>query len=114
MTEEILETITSLIGSLVPLNLSEAETEEYPYASYEAPVNPVMDKDGVCVFSSNVVISVYAKDFDTANTKAGLIKSAIESGMHDDQFSSRLVSENATRVDGIWDVELIYSIKQYN
>ena len=47
MIDSIGETIVRVVGPLVPVYLSEAETESYPYAVYELQSNPRLTKDGV-------------------------------------------------------------------
>lgn len=114
MTESIGTQLYTLLSSVVTLNLSEAETESYPYAVYDAPIVPVFSKDGVMKYMSETVITVYAKDFDTAQAKADSIISTLETGMRSAQYSATLTSNTPSRVDGIWGIELKYRINQYS
>jgi len=114
MIESIGTQLYTLLSGIVTLNLNEAETESYPYAVYNAPVVPVRSKDGVIKYTTQAVITIYAKDFGTANTKADLIITALEANMRSAQYAATLTSNISSRVEGIWAIELTYTINQYS
>lgn len=114
MIESIGTQLYTLLSGIVTLNLNEAETESYPYAVYDAPVTPVRSKDGVIKYTTQAVITIYAKDYDTVAAKADAIVAALETSMRTAQYSATLVSNTSSRVEGIWGIELTYTINQYS
>ena len=70
MTESLRTQLVSLLTTAgVNVRLSEDETEEYPFATYEMTVTPVMNKDGVCKYVGETYIRVISDDFDEADAR---------------------------------------------
>ena len=114
MTESIGVRLDSLIGTILPINLSEAETNAFPYATYEQTPAYTADKDGkVLRIRSEVTIHIYDRVFSTAEDKATQVMSTIASAMHDGTFGASLRTVNKECTDGIWDFELNYTILQF-
>jgi hypothetical protein len=115
MTESLRTQLVSLLTTAgVNVRLSEDETEEYPFATYEMTVTPVMNKDGVCKYVGETYIRVISDDFDEADALRAVVESAVQTGMGFGQvFSSRLINSNKDCVNGVWTLELYYSLAQY-
>ena len=114
MTESIGTRLTSLMAGILPINLSEAETNTYPYATYEQTPTYIQSKDGETLrIRSEVVIHIYDKVFSTADGKKDLVVSAIDSNMHDATFGAYLRTVDKDCSTGVWDIELNYTIVQY-
>jgi len=113
ITENIGEKIVTLIGSIVTLYLSEAQTETYPYAVYEQTVSPVTDKSQEAIaYTADTTIRLYSKDFSDIDTKLQSVKTAIANGMDGSQYSAALTSESKNCVDDVWCLEITYQIFQ--
>ena len=112
MTESIGTQLVSLLASVIPLNLSEAATEEYPYAVYDQTLTYLRDKDGVYAITADTDIHIYGKDFSTVETKAESIISTLETSMRGDTYVATLRTVNRDCVDEVWDIQLNYTIKQ--
>lgn len=106
-----LETILSEAG--VNLWLSEAETRDYPYVTYEMTVNPLRTKDGLYGFLGTTVIRVVSDHIEEAEVNLAKVETAVAEGMSDTTYSSRLVSVDKDCVDGVWTLELNYTLKQH-
>ena len=114
MTESIGKRLDSLIGTILPINLSEAETNAFPYATYDQTPSFVYDKTGEALrIRSEVTIHIYDRVFSTAEGKVDLVKAAIAGAMHDATFGATLRTVNKDCTDGIWDFELNYTIIQF-
>ena len=115
MTESLRTQLVSLLTAAgVEVRLSEDEAKEYPFATYEMTVNPVMDKDGVCKFVGETYIRVVSEDFDEADQIRANIEDAIAAGMgQGTTYSSRLINSNKDCVNGVWTLELYYSLTQW-
>jgi hypothetical protein len=114
MIESIGTRLTSLMAEILPINLSEAETNTYPYATYEQTPTRLQGKDGETLrIRSEVVIHIYDKVFSTAEGKKDLVAAAIASNMHDDTFGASLRTVNKDCSTGVWDIEMNYTIVQY-
>lgn len=82
MTESLRTQLVSLLTAAgVEVRLSEDEAKEYPFATYEMTVTPVMDKDGVYKYVGETYIRVVSEDFDEADQIRADIEDAIETGM---------------------------------
>lgn len=117
MTERIGIRLAELIDPIVPFFLSEAETDEYPYAVYDMDVSPRMVKDRVYKFTADVSIEVYGKDPDQVKDISDGIRSVIEEEMRGDTFFATLVTFSDQRQEGLWISRLDYTInqkKEYN
>lgn len=104
--------LNGIASRFVEFSLAEAETESYPYAVYTSDIAPLYSKDGIHQYEAAVVVTIYAKDLDSADALAGKIDSAIMEEMRNDQYSARLTSSYPNCVEGIWTRELSYTIKQ--
>lgn len=102
------------MAEILPINLSEAETNTYPYATYEQTPMRLESKDGETLrIRSEVVIHIYDKVFSTAEGKKDLVVAAIASNMHNDTFGASLRTVNKDCSTGVWDIEINYTIVQY-
>ena len=110
MTESIGTMIVTRVGSTIPLYLAEAETKTYPYAVYEMTAEEYRTKDGVYKITAEPRIRVYDKDFDVADAKAVAIRTALE--IASDQYIVQFRSQNKNCTDGVWEIELVYFVKQ--
>lgn len=113
MSEAIGKKIVELVSPIVPIWLSEAETEEYPYAVYKQTVQEHRTKDGVYKYTAEPELHVYAKDFDQADAIAEQIKAAIAEGLAE-PFTGALRTQDKDCTAGVWDIELLYFVKQNN
>ena len=115
MTESLRTQLVSLLTTAhVDVRLSEDETKEYPFVTYEMTVNPVRDKDGVCKFVGETYIRIVSDDFAEADTIRGTVETAVENGMgYGALFSSRLISSDKDCVNDVWTIELYYNLAQY-
>lgn len=114
MTESIGIRINELASRFVDVYLSEAETEEYPYAVYTSSVTPTYTKDGIARYQSELTLTVYAKDLDVINPIAEQIRAVIADQMSGGKYSSRQTRDNSDCTDGVWSRELTYIINQYH
>ena len=115
MTENLRTQLVSLLTDAgVEVRLSEDETKDYPFVTYEMTVNPVTDKDGVYKFVGETYIRVVSEDFDEADQIRAAVEEAVELGMgHGAVYSSRLVNSNKDCVSGVWTLELDYTLTQW-
>ena len=115
MTESLRTQLVSLLTAAgVVIRLSEDEARTYPFATYEMTVTPVMDKDGVYKYVGETYIRVVSEDFDEADQIRANIEAAIELGMgYGAVYSSRLINSNKDCVNGVWTLELYYSLTQW-
>lgn len=115
MTENIGQKITEFLAGVVPVNLSEAETDAYPFAVYDYTAEPLRTKDGVAKYSAEVRLRVVSKDADQAIQKADAAAQAIHAGAAATagSYVMRVMSSSTTCVDGIWTVEMMINTNQY-
>ena len=116
MTESLRTQLVSLLTTAgVTIRLSEDESKDYPFVTYEMTVNPLRDKDGVYGFSGGTYIRSVSEVFEEADALRVTIEEAIESGMgmNNATFGSRLVSIDKDCVSGVWTIELYYLLRQY-
>ena len=111
MTESIGVKLTTLCGDIVQFYLAEAETESYPYAVYEQTVQEFRTKDGVYKITADSYIRIYSKSFDEAQTKADLVRAALDSNP-DGQYVIRHRTTSKDCVEDVWVIELLYFVKQ--
>lgn len=114
MTESIGIRVTEIASRYVDIYLSEAATEEYPYAVYTSEVAPVYSKDGIHHYQADVVITVYDKDLEVVNPIAEHIRRDIADTMSGGAYSSRLLRDRSDCIEDVWFRELTYSINQYH
>lgn len=113
MTDSLREKLNSVLSPLGGVHLSEAEVDTYPYVVVDLPTTPLRDKDGIYGFSGEARIRVVGDNFDICDGIGGDIIAAIAREMHDDVFNSILKDIDKECVDGVWTIELNYTLKQY-
>ena len=114
MTDALLDKLNAVLsGVTTRVNLSEAETEEYPYVVFDITSSPLRDKAGVWGFSGDTKIRIVGDDIFNVEPLLDDIEDAISSEMSDGVFSSKLIDTSKECVDGIWTIELNYTLKQY-
>lgn len=114
MTDSLRAKLTYVCAAAgVVLALSEAETDNYPYAVYDMTTSPLVDKDGVYGFLGDAKIRLVSDDVNAVDTLCATVESAILSGMRDTAFFSKLVDVTKECVDDIWTIELNYTLRQY-
>ena len=104
--------LTEVCASIVPFYLSEAESEDYPYAAYDAAYEKPRTKDGVYKTVGDVTIHVVSNDFDEADEISEDIQSAVETSMNSDGFTAKFIELIKSCVEGIWTLDIRYSITQ--
>ena len=116
MTESLrTQLVTLLTTAKVDVRLSEDETKDYPFVTYEMTVNPVRDKDGVCKYVGETYIRIVSDDFSEADTIRETVESALATGMgYGAQYCSRLISTDKYCVNDVWTIELYYTLAQYS
>lgn len=113
MTDSLRAKLISVCAGVIDFQLSEAETDSYPYAVYDMTTNPLVDKDGVYGYMGDCKIRLVSDDVDTIDALRARVESAILTGMRDAIFFSRLVDVTKECVDDIWTIEMNYTLKQY-
>lgn len=114
MTDSLRAKLTYVCATAgVNLHLSEAETDNYPYAVYDMTTNPLLDKDGVYGYMGDCKIRLVSDNVGDIDTLCATVQSAILTGMRDSDFFSKLVDVTKECVDDIWTIELNYTLKQY-
>ena len=113
MIDSIRAKLVSVLSDAVDVYQSEAETDAYPYVVYDVTSSPVLDKDGVRGFVGDTKVRIVGVEFDVIDNLRAQVESAILSGMHDDTFFSKLNTTDKECVDGVWTIELSYTLKQY-
>lgn len=111
--ETLRDTLASVIEATgVPVNQSEAESGVYPFVTYEMTVNPLRTKDGVYGYLGTSIIHIVSNDFDEADAVREAVEEAIEAAMVTEKYSARETSIDKDCLDGIWTIELNYTLKQ--
>lgn len=103
--------VIQTVAPTVPVALSEAETNDFPYCVYSQEVTPRRTKDGIYRFDADTTITVYSNSFSEADGIADDIVDAMEdemTGVYHSAFRSR----GKTRSQGIWAIQLNYHITQ--
>lgn len=113
MVSSIGSKLVTTLANIINVMLDEDATNSYPYAVYRTQLSDVWSKGGVIKQTGKMYITVYATDYATAKTKAGLIKDAIATDMVCEQYRCVLVSEAPTCEDGLWSWELEYNANEY-
>ena len=111
MKESIGEKIVELVSPLIKLYLSEAETETYPYAVYDADIAPTYTKDGVSRYTANATVRLFGKDFDELDTLAAGVEDALMT--MDQSYVSTYTGYNKTCTEGVWQIEMTFNIVQF-
>ena len=113
MTDALREKLVYVCANAADLYLSETEKDSYPYVVYDMTTTAQMTKDGISAFIGDTKIRVVGQVLENLDTTRAAIESAIASGMHDTQFSSYLRDVTKECVDGIWTIEMNYTLKQF-
>lgn len=117
MIESIADMLNALCRDIISFYLSEAATEDYPYAVFEYTPQEHRTKDGIYKITADVYIHVYSRDSIEAETKAAAIKSALDAFDEDETDNAgkyNLVQQasSETCTEGIWRYELHYFVRQ--
>jgi hypothetical protein len=117
MKENIGSTLQTLCMSQqtpILLYLSEAESEAYPYAVYEADYTPYYDKDGVYKIVADVTVRGYSKDHVEAENLASSIDELILANFASGGYTVRQVSQLKKEcLQETWSVGYQYRITQF-
>lgn len=117
MKENIGSTLISLCGALeepVTLYLSEAESDDFPYAVYDADYVPYYDKDGVYKIVGEISIRGYSKDYVEAQEIADAVDDVILSNFNTGGYTVRQLSQLKKEcLQETWSVGYQYRITQY-
>lgn len=112
MTDEIGTTLTTALATVLPnFNLSETQTESYPYSVYDYTPKYSYCKDGLYKVASDVTITLVGKDLPILETYAAAAHTAI-SGLTEGKFITRHNDTSRIREDGLWNVVITYRINQ--
>lgn len=112
--ETIGEFITGRISALdVDITLSEEETGEYPYVTYENDITPRFSKDGLEAYRSSTALRITSDNFDEAESIADTIMAAL-SEVTDGNFAVQFERRERDRSAAIWTISLYYIIMQYS
>ena len=115
MTENIGTRLLDLCSAEnIVLYLSEAESEDYPYAVYDADYVPYYDKDGVYKVVGDISVRAYAKKAETAQAIADAIDSIILTDSSSGGYTVRQLSQLKKEcLQETWSVGYQYRITQY-
>lgn len=117
MTENIGHRLLDLCGAAetpIVLYLSEAESEDYPYAVYDADYVPYYDKDGVYKVVGDISVRAYAKDAATAQEVADAINAIVLTNFSTGGYTVRQLSQLKKEcLQETWSVGYQYRITQY-
>ena len=113
MTDSLREKLVNTCAPVAPLYLSETELDSYPYVVYDMTTDPVITKDGIAGYKGDTSIRIVGQDLEALDTIRAGIESAISLGMHDSFFGSNLTEITKECDNGIWTIELTYTLKQY-
>ena len=112
MTESIGAKFVEVITPLVHINLSEAESSNYPYAVYDQTLTYRRNKDGVDNIGATSDIHIYGKDFAQVDGIAAGIAAAVKEEMQNDTYYAVLRTVDKTCTEGVWDIQMNYSVRQ--
>ena len=113
MTDSLRNKLSYVCKDVCRVALSEEEKQSFPYAVYDMTSEALVDKDGIYAYSGDTKIRVVSNDPNEVDTTAAAIQGAIANGMQDSYFSSRLIDSTKECVEGIWSLEMNYTLKQY-
>ena len=117
MTENIGSKLIAACAALedpISVFLSEAESEDYPYAVYEADYEPSYDKDGVYKIVGEVSVRGYSRSASEAEALASAIDDVILTIFSSDGYTVRQVSQLKKEcLQETWSVGYQYRITQY-
>jgi len=110
-SERIGDIFNAACAGVLPVFLSEAETEDYPYLVYTSTVTPVVCKDGVIGYTSSLNARIYSNDFDDAESKAADVADAVQDNIPDNYLFIPATLERSC-TDGVWEISLTWNVKQ--
>ena len=135
MTESLhAQLVSTLTASGVNPALSEDEINDYPYVTFELPVEYRYNKDGAYKIVGNLTIRSVSDDFDDADALRATIEESIAGGfdgtpvnimsnptdpeeppivLETVYYIARLTDVRKDCTDGIWVIELDYTLNQY-
>lgn len=117
MTENIGQRLLDLCSAAetpIVLYLSEAESEDYPYAVYDADYAPYYDKDGVYKVVGDISIRAYAKKAETAQGMADAINDIVLTNFSTGGYTVRQLAQLKKEcLQETWSVGYQYRITQY-
>jgi len=117
MTENIGSTLVAACAALenpITVFLSEAVSEDYPYAVYEADYEPSYDKDGIYKIVGELAVRGYSKDYSEAAALAAAIDDVILSTFASNGYTVRQVSQLKKEcLQETWSVGYQYRITQF-
>lgn len=114
MTNKIDIQLTEILSEVIPIMRDEAASDEFPYAVYSLELQDRWTKTGVTKIFGTLYVSVYATDYSTMQTDAAAVISAIETGMQNTEFRTRITKQNTECEDGIWASYIEYAVAQYD
>lgn len=107
--KELNERIYNTISPIIDVNLSEADTESYPYAIYSTQVADLRCKAGVYAKEISLRVDVVGDKFDICQEKGDDIYAAlVEEFTTQDSVITRTNSEHNSTY-GVWN--LIYEFR---
>ena len=114
MTETIGTRLQSLCSAAgIVLYLSEAESEDDPYAVYDADYTPSYDKDGVYKVVGDIEVKAYAKKAEIAQDISDAIDSSILTNFSSGGHTVRQLSQlKKDCLQETWSVGYQYRITQ--
>ncbi len=114
MTDSLRAKLVDTCSGVAALKLSEAEQDTYPYVVYDMTTEPRRTKDGVyAFFGDGTRIRIVGKDLAALEQIRVGLEAAIQSGMNDGTFISRLEDTTKECVSGEWTIELTYTLRQF-
>jgi len=112
MTDSLRAILVYACRGVCPLALSEDEVKVYPYAVYDMTTFPMLDKDGIYGYAGDTRIRVVSDKKAEADTVADALRAAIVA-LRGEVFFPKLVDVTKECVEGIWNIEMNYILKQY-
>lgn len=112
MTESIGAKFKEVITPLVHINLSEAESGNYPYAVYDQTLTYRRNKDGVDNIGATSDIHIYGRVLEELDGIAAGIAAAVVEEMQNDTYYAVLRTVDKTCTEGVWDIQMNYSVRQ--
>ena len=115
MTEYLHTQLVSVLNEAgINPALSEDEIDNYPYVTFELPVEYSYNKDGAYKIVGNLTIRSVSDDFDEADALRADIEDAIGGGFTGPVYTARLTDVRKDCMDGVWVIELDYLLQQNN
>lgn len=109
-----LKTLCEAAETPITLYLSEAESDSYPYAVYEADYTPSYDKEGVYKVVGDITVRAYARKSSDAQEVADAIDDIILSNFASGAYTVRQTAQlKKDCLQETWSVGYQYRITQY-